>query len=311
MNAVPLPDLVPGSPEWMTRMTASKVAAVLGLSPWESRFSLWHRMAGLVPPQEETTETRRGHYLEDAVAQWFADQHPADFQLGPGGAWAHAERNWQAASPDRILWPWDCNEIPCPYDRPRALLEIKTTADDSEWGIAGSDEIPPYYRAQVVWQLDTLGLSTAYVAVLLPRLEFREYRIEYNPDEAAYIRAEARAFLDTLPGGPNEQRPDLDAHSATYVAVQQLHPEINGEDCPVPDHIGREFCDAVRTLNEAKAREQAARTALADHMGDAKRAVWLGKTIADRRPGKNGGTPYMQAASHKRLPVETVEEIAS
>ena len=48
MTAVLLPDLQPGSPDWQTRMTASKVAAVLGLSPWESRFSLWHRMSGLI-----------------------------------------------------------------------------------------------------------------------------------------------------------------------------------------------------------------------------------------------------------------------
>jgi hypothetical protein len=258
MNAVPLSDLKPGSPEWMTRMTASKVAAVLGLSPWESRFSL---------------------------------------------AYAHADRPWQASSPDRLALTHGAAD-------PVAVVEVKTTADGDEWGVAGTDEIPPYYRAQVVWQLDTLGLPVGYVAVLLPRLEFREYRIDYNADEAAYIRAEARAFLDTLPGGINEQRPDLDAHSATYAAVQQLHPGIDGESIDVPDHIGREFCDAIRDLSAAKEREQAARTVLADHMGDAKAAKWLGKTIADRRV-KTGGTPYMQAASVKRLPIEAPEGIAS
>jgi putative phage-type endonuclease len=305
VTAVPLPNLEPGSPEWMKRMTASKVAAVLGLSPWESRFSLWHRMAGLVEPTPETDQTRRGHYLEAAVADWFADQHP-EMELLPGGAWAHPDRAWQAASPDRIATERDTWQ-----KRSLGVVEIKTTAVDDEWGAAGTDEIPPYYRAQVVWQLDTLGLSTAYVAVLLPRLEFREYRIEYNADEAAYIRAEAKAFMDSLPGGPAEQRPDLDAHAQTYLAVQQLHPEISGEAIDVPDHIGREFCDAIRALNAAKDREQAARTVLADHIGDAKTAKWLGKTIADRRSGRNGGTPYMQAASVKRLPIEAPEEIAS
>lgn len=310
MNAVPLPDFEPGSAQWMTRMTASKVAAVLGLSPWESRFSLYMRMSGLIDQQPDTDQTRRGHYLEAAVADWFIDQHP-EMGIGPGGAWAHPEREWQAASPDRLLWPPRQPEDPALIDRPLALLEVKTTAVDDEWGEGGTDQIPPYYRAQVVWQLDTLGLDVAYVAVLLPRLEFREYRVDYNADEAAYIRAEAKAFMDSLPGGPAEQRPDLDAHSQTYLAVQQLHPGINGEDFPVPDAIAREFCGAVRELKAAEAREQAARTALADHMGDAKRAIWLGKTIADRRPGRNGGTPYMQAASVKRLPIEIPEEIAS
>ncbi len=310
MNATPLPNFAPGSPEWMRRMTASKVAAVLGLSPWESRFSLWHRMAGLIDPQPETDQTRRGHYLEDAVCRWFADQHD-DLWLEPGYAWAHRERPWQAASPDRLVRdpyedPWEEGGAD-----PVGVLEVKTTADMDEWGPAGTDEIPPYYRAQVMWQLDTLGLPVAYVAVLLPRLEFREYRIDYNAVEAEYIRDECRAFLDSLPGGPAEQRPDVDDHAQTYIAVQQLHDGIDGTACEIPDGLAREFCDAVRGLKAAEVREFAARIALADHMGDAKYAKWLGKTIADRRPSRNGGTPYMQAASVKRLPVELAEDTAA
>jgi putative phage-type endonuclease len=300
VTATPLPDLQPGSEAWQRRMTASKVAAVLGLSPWESRFSLWHRMSGLIDPQEATDATRRGHYLEDAVAQWWADQHP-DLLAGDGGTWEHPDRPWQAASPDRLCYAGPIRDDDA---GPVAVLEVKTTADSDEWGAAGTDEIPPYYRAQVVWQMDTLGLPTAYVAVLLPRLEFREYRIDYNPDEAAYIRGEARAFLDSLPGGPAEQRPDLDAHGATYQAVQQLHPGIDGTDYPVADDVAREFCEARRALEAATAREQAARTRLADAMQDAKRARWLGKTIADRRPSRNGGVPSLNAAPTARLPQE-------
>jgi putative phage-type endonuclease len=307
VNAVPLEDFEPGSEAWSKRMTASKVAAVLGLSPWESRFSLWHRMAGLLEPQPETDQTRRGHYLEDAVARWWADQYPDLILSGSPGAFAHPDRPWQAASPDRLVAERArFADFTQPFES-CAVLEVKTTADADEWGDAGTDQVPPYVRAQVVWQLDTLGLPVGHVAVLLPWLEFRAYRIDYNPDEADYIRAECRAFLDSLPGGPAEQRPDIDAHSATYVAVQQLYPGIDGTDYPVPDDLGREFCDARRNLELATVREQSARTALADGMGDAKRAVWLGKTIADRRPSRNGGVPSLNAAPTKRLPVELEE----
>jgi putative phage-type endonuclease len=298
MNAVPLADFEPGSPAWVSKMTASKVAAVLGLSPWESRFSLWHRMAGLIDAKPETDQTRRGHYLESAVGEWFADQHPELLVL-PGKAYMHRERTWQASTPDFLVRPK--GEL-----IPDSVLEVKTTAVDDEWGEAGTDQIPPYYRAQVMWQLDTLGLPVGHVAVLLPRLEFREYRIDYNEAEAAYIRAEARAFLDSLPGGPAEQRPDLDAHSQSCAAVQQLHPEIDGSDFHVPGHVAREYTQAVKGLRAAKARHDLARVQLADLMGDAKRARFDDKTIADRR-AKNGGTPYLQAAS--RLP-EIPEEIA-
>lgn len=305
MNAIPLPDLVPGSPEWLKRMTASKIAAVIGLSPWESRFSLWHRMAGLIEQQPETDQTRRGHYLEDAVARWFYDQHRPEFALSKGLAWAHPDRDWQAASPDRLIWDRECaaDSLPCAVHAPKALLEVKTTADMDEWGEAGTDQIPPYYRCQVMWQLDTLSLPVAYVAVLLPRLEFREYRIDYNADEAAYLRAEAAQFLESLPTGALPQRPNLDDHIETYAAVRALHPEIDPRSEEVPADLAREFCDAVRGLKTAKTREQAARTALADHMGTAATAVYVDGDnrikLADRR-AKAGGTPYLQAAS--RLP---------
>jgi len=47
MTATLIPELEPGSAGWYQFMTASKVAAAMGLSPYESPFSLWHRMAGL------------------------------------------------------------------------------------------------------------------------------------------------------------------------------------------------------------------------------------------------------------------------
>lgn len=298
MTAVPLPDLVPGSADWLKRMTASKVAAVLGLSPWESRYSLWHRMAGLIDAQPDTDQTRRGHYLEDAIAWWFGDQHP-ELGVKVCGAFQNAERDWQAAAPDRLLHL--ANDYPAFQTRePVGVLEVKTAADMDEWGEAGTDQIPPYYRCQVMWQLDTLGLPVAYVAVLLPRLEFREYRIDYNADEAAYLRAEAAQFMETLPGRAFEQRPDLDGHVETYAAVRSLHPQIDPRDQEVPVDLAREFCDATRGLKVAKEREALARVRLADHMGNARTAVFIdGDTrikLADRR-AKNGGTPYVQAAS--------------
>ncbi len=102
MNAERVVGLDPGSEAWLREMTASKVPAVLGLSPWESRFSLWYRMAGLVPAQDETAAMARGNYLEDAVARWVADQHR--LVIHEGLTWRNKARPWQVASPDlRVL----------------------------------------------------------------------------------------------------------------------------------------------------------------------------------------------------------------
>lgn len=290
-----IPDLEPGSPEWLQLMTASKVAAVLGLSPWESRFSLYYRMAGQLEAKPETPRTQRGHYLEDAVAAWLADQYPM-LRFSRTGSWVNKARPWQSATPDRVV-----------RDGRRAVgvAEIKTAADWEEWGPDGSDEIPAHYRTQVVWQLDTLGLDVGYIGVLLPRLQLRAYTIRPADGEAEWIRGEVRAFLDSLPGGPAEQEPDIDDHDETYVAVRQLHPQISDEEVEVPLELAQPYCAAVTALRGAENEHQLRRSQLAQHMGDAKKAVFGGQTIATRQSVR-GGTPFVKAAT--RLPDLTIAE---
>src|SRR5690625_7631762 len=63
------------------------------------------------------------------------------------------------------------------------ILEVKTDGQDDAdtWGRNGTDEIPLYYRTQVQWYLDVLGLEWAHVADLTARQQLRYY-IE-RPDE--------------------------------------------------------------------------------------------------------------------------------
>ncbi len=290
-----VPDMDPGSPAWLQVMTASKVAAVLGLSPWESRFSLYFRMAGQLEAKPETAATRRGHYLEDAVATWLADQYP-HLRFGRTGTWVSKARPWQCATPDRIARDGR---------RAVAVAEVKTAADSDEWGPDGSDEIPPMYRAQVVWQMDCLGLPAAYVAVLLPRLQMRGYVVHYDQGEAGFIRGQVREFLDTLPGGPAERVPDIDEHDQTWEAVRQLHPEITDEEIQVPLELAGPYCRAVTALRAAENEHQLRRSQLAQHMQTAKKAVIDGRTIATRQSAR-GGTPFVKAAT--KLPDLTEEK---
>jgi hypothetical protein len=63
----------PGSPEWLRAITPSKVAAILGVSRWESPYSLWHRMKGTVPPEGPKDIFQIGHDYEPAAAtRWEA-----------------------------------------------------------------------------------------------------------------------------------------------------------------------------------------------------------------------------------------------
>jgi putative phage-type endonuclease len=295
--------LVPGSPEWLRELTASKVAAVLGLSPWQSRFSLWYRMSGGLPEEPQTPEQSRGHYLEDGVARWLGDVY--DLNLIPGGCWRNRDRPWQVACPDRLVTTLMQQQTGgTGYRIPTAVVEVKTAAKFEDWGPDGTDEVPPYYRAQAVWQCDTLGVPRCYMGVLLPFLELRGYVIEPAPGEAEYIREECREFLDSLEAG---EPPDVDEHDATWTALRALNPNIVDEDSLVEAELAIGYARAVLNLKAAETEHTLRRNQLAQHMGLARRAVYDERTLAIRQPGPTG-IPFVKAGTARALRAITEEE---
>lgn len=265
----------------------SEVAAILGLSPWESRFSLWHRKAGLIGASVvENQGMHWGTLLEPVIVDEFARLHP-DYWIREPGTYHHIDRPWQIANPDRVLWSQT--------DPTKAILEVKTAHDDAHWGKDGStepDAIPVYYRTQVMWYLDTFGLDLAHIVVLIAGSDYREYTVEYDPEDAAYMRAEAGAFLDSI---EREERPSIDSHTATYEAMRGLHPDIDRVDAEISSDLAERYKAALADLKAAKAVKQQTVTEVLDVMGSARRAMCNGEYIA-LRMARGNGLPYLKAA---------------
>lgn len=284
--------LAPGSPEWLyDRFSSSRIAAVSGTSPYESRFSLWHRMAGNAGPQAVNDQMLIGHYFEPAIAQWFADQHP-DWDVTKTGTWEHTFRTWQIASPDRMILE-NGERVTA-----ESILECKFSQYEDGWT---DTDVPLDYYDQVQWQLDTLGLDHAHVAVYIGiSLTFREYQIDYNPRRAAELRELALAFMDSLPNGTNPKPPNVDSHTETYVVLRELNPDIDG-DVTLPDGIAEQYRAAKDGMRAAKAAEQLAVNTIAQEMGTAKRAFDSnGELVATRQAGRNGAPPFVKAPAQTK-----------
>lgn len=278
-------DLTPGSADWRKRITASKVAAILGLSPWESPRSLWHLMRGDVSPGVETDTHRRGHYLEPAILAWWRDRHPEFEALKQQPAFKLGD--WAAATPDMSAYLIDPAPASGQYvdglER-QVLVEAKSTAMD--W----DGELPAYYLTQVIWQMHVSGIHRCYVPVIGPRLTFTEYVVDYADyaEDAVLIERRAREFYDSLAA---DTPPPLDDTVATYEAVRKVHPDIDkGEAVELSVDQAREL---VRWVHDAKNAEVGARlnkTRVLDLMGRAQYATHNGARIARRQPGKHGVT---------------------
>lgn len=272
---------VGGSQDWhdvrSTGIGGSDIAAILGLSPWESAFSLWHRKAGLVGRKPVNAEMDWGHRHEDTIAQWYRDTHPGA-RLSRTGTWRNRDRPWQLANPDRLM-------------SGRRVLEIKTDRSADGWGEPGTDEIPIYYRCQVLWYLDTLGWDEAHVAVLIGLSDAREYILKWNADEAAVMRDAAQAFWQSIRDGA---RPPLDGHDATYRAVRELNPDLEDTEVELPVHLAERYHIACGAEKAAVLYKREVVSQVLDHMGTARRAVCEGERVAIRVPGRDGAPPSLR-----------------
>lgn len=273
----------PGSAEWRTYMTASKIAAVLGHSPYASRFSLWHEMAGTIPRMEENDETQRGHLLEPAIAEWFASQHP-DAKLYRSAMYAHRDIPWAAATPDRIIRYGDGRE-------PEGL-ECKSGNNPWEWGEEGTDQIPLYYYDQCIWQAGVLGVPRVRVAAILSGLQFRKYVVEFDQAKFDRMVAEAGDFMGTLKRGEKPSLDPLDGHMDTYQAIRYLHPDIELDEVEIPQSLAMQAQCAVLDKDRNEKELTAIKSQLIDLMDTAKDALFEGKKIA-RRQAKGDGKPFL------------------
>ena len=286
----------PGTEQWhearANGIGGSEIAAVLGLSPYESRFSLWHRKKGLIGPVEESEEMYWGKEHEPAICRRFAREHPEWFVRG-AFTYAAAGRPWQIANPDRNLWPTDSRID----DRiPAAVLEAKTSRDDTGWGKEGTDDIPVYYRSQALWYMDVTGARRAYVAVLIAGSEYREYVVDYDPADALRMREAAAEFMRSLAA---DERPNIDGHSATYQAIREIPEGLDLVDVEIPTELRDRFYAAQDGYWAAEDELTACKGELLDHIGTGQRAVCELQRIATRTV-RNGRTYSLMPARTRK-----------
>ena len=277
------------SPEWyaarVNALGGSEIAAVVGNSPWTSRYTLWQRKAGVIGEQEQSQSMDWGKRLEDAIKLAWWDEHP-ELHPMPGGTYRNSERPWQIANPDLLVSESLDGE-------PFALLEVKTADKYSghEWGKSGTDRYPQYYRDQVQWYLDTFDLPLAYMAVLIGGNDFRTYEVRYDAERALYLRNAGAEFMQSIADGVP---PDLDGSTSTYETVREMHPDIDSSaEVSLTSEQWLGFCAAKEAEAEATRAHNLAKSELLDHLGSAKYGTFLGSKVI-RREARGEGRPYLK-----------------
>jgi hypothetical protein len=173
-----LVDVEPGSGDWSAArlggVTATDIVTILGLSSYDSVYSLFWRKLGQVPDEPDRDRFALGRHMEPYVRERWAQAQDGPRHFHGGCLWRSAARPWQMATPDYQVGPG--------LDYREALtgvLECKSWADaDRHAWDAGP---PARVRAQVLWQMDTLDVAIGHVGVVfLPSGRFESYVIEHE-----------------------------------------------------------------------------------------------------------------------------------
>lgn len=293
--------LAPGSPEWSRTITPSKVAAILGLSRWESPYRLWHRMKGIVPPDPPRDAFDIGHDMEPYAANRWMRRNPG-WSVSPGEVQFHVP---DGHFPFPAIGTIDRRTSRGSW---RQILEVKIARDLSDLERFGDDltgDCPEDYAVQVIAQRMFVAaaqpsvkwLPTSNLLVVGPYFNERIYDVEYDADVVAWVIDECAAFWASL---ADDVPPDLDDHPATYECLKALHPDIDGTEVDIDPALAIAYLQAKADEKDAKAAAQGATNALAAQMKSARYAKvgrvqtdagqWVGGiTVADRRNNGKGG----------------------
>lgn len=213
-------------------LTSTDVAALFGLSPYKTKFELWHeKRAGEVVRIADNDRMKWGRRLERTVAEGIADDQgwcirpfkeygriPAarlgasfDFRVMLG----EQQRIAGATSSMQMQQAWKGKHLHSVHDTPSdAILEIKTVdflAFRDGWTIdEGFIEAPPHIELQVQHQMLVSGLRVAYIGVLVGGNRIEVLRREADDQVHAGIMAAAAGFWQTIAEGraPDPVMPD-------------------------------------------------------------------------------------------------------
>lgn len=230
--------------EWLEErkigIGASEVGTILGISPFDTPFSLWLKKTGQVEPEPENEAMLMGHLLEDAVAKrWEIETGQKVIKSSAADIiYAHPDHPYMRVTPDRIV------------KGRKKLLECKTTSMPVD-----PDNLPPHWVAQVLYQEYVTGIHDGDIAWLESGRHFGYANIPYDEEFVGLILDRVTEFFNENVLGMKE--PDAITVEDLAVKVPRSTPEksVEADDTAI---------DQVAVLREKKAMYDA----LADEIAD-------------------------------------------
>lgn len=247
----------------------SDVAAILGISKWNSAISLWLDKTNQTnEPVEENEAMQWGTIMEPIIRNHFAEV-TGKTVVEVKAMLQHPEHPFMLADVDGLTTDDEGNP---------AILEIKTASEykRSEW----ENDIPSYYQTQVQHYLCVTGVQKAYVAVLIGGNSFKVYEVDADAEIQSMLIAVEKDFWNKV---QNMIRPEMDGSDAAKNLLDSLYHGGISEQIVMPDEAVEYvdvYIEACAEEDNAKAKKQEASNHIKEIMGDYDKAICLGHSIS-------------------------------
>lgn len=179
---------------------ASEVATVLGLNPFETPYQLWRRKKGLDAPKKETFAMKAGHYLEDAVAKFYADATQCHIIKNTAEDFSiiNPDKPFLRVSPDRLYWRDGMKR----NDENKCVLECKTTQMEID-----EDSVPQHWFCQLQMNLGVAELQQGALAWLTMGRKFGYKDFMFDKEFYMWMIEEVEKFWRDYIIGDGEPLP--------------------------------------------------------------------------------------------------------
>jgi putative phage-type endonuclease len=223
-------------------VTASDVAAILGLSPFAGPLDVYLAKTGQADERQDTEAMRWGRELEPLVLRRYASDRGVELEFP--GTIHHPDHPEILGTPDAVV----AGE--------RRGVEVKTTGSRSShlWGEPGTENVPAHYLIQCAMYMAICDADAWDLAVLIGGQDYRVYTIERDLEiEALLVDAALRFWNYHVLA---EVPPTVDSSASAARYLSQLFPTSNGV-MRSADSEAELWADRLREAREAVAAARA------------------------------------------------------
>ena len=236
----------------------SEAAAIVGLDPWNSAYTLWHKKKGYTEETATSLAAEFGKFAEEFVAQMF-----------------EKETGKKVRRENAIIRNSDYPFAHANIDRrivgENAGLECKTTSALNLKRFKNG-EYPERYYVQCVHYMMVCGFDRMYLACLIGNNQFRTFTIERDEDEIKALAEQEREFFELMQG---DTPPEITAMECDAQTVNTLHPTATGGEIGLygRDDVFTALVDLAAQKKAVESEIERLTNILKADLGDAERGT--------------------------------------